>query len=117
MTLPRMAVKPHSTTQRWICHWALAAGVMVGVGREARALSRRAGHLAHIPRSKAPLPNPSGPPAQLAGVRWRANQWFENAPPHPPAFAGKGARSSRQEPPPTGTGGTEERRVGEEGFG
>src|SRR3546814_14637948 len=29
---------------------------------------------------KAPLPNPSGPPAQLACVRWRANQWFANAP-------------------------------------
>src|SRR3546814_2649967 len=31
----------------------------------------------------APLPSPSGPPAQLACVRWRANQWFANAPPHP----------------------------------
>src|SRR3546814_15837264 len=79
MTLPRMAVKPHSTTQRWICHWALAAGVMVGVGREARALSRRAGHLAHIPRSKTSLPNPSGPPDQLAGGSWRAHPWFAKA--------------------------------------
>src|SRR3546814_8147750 len=32
---------------------------------------------------KTPLPSPSGPPAQLACVRWRANQWFANAPPHP----------------------------------
>src|SRR3546814_13078490 len=32
---------------------------------------------------KAPLPNPSGPPAQLACVRRRASQWLARAPPHP----------------------------------
>src|SRR3546814_13380141 len=38
MSLPRMAVKPHSTTHRWICHWALADGVMVGAGRAAACI-------------------------------------------------------------------------------
>src|SRR3546814_20814218 len=37
--------------------------------------------LALIP--KAPLPNPSGPPAQLACVRRPATPWFASAPPHP----------------------------------
>src|SRR3546814_4546820 len=32
---------------------------------------------------KAPLPSPSGPPAQLACVRRRASQWLASAPPHP----------------------------------
>src|SRR3546814_336090 len=41
---------------------------------------------------KAPLPNPSGPPAQLACVRWRANQWFANAPPHPLPSQGRGLK-------------------------
>src|SRR3546814_206366 len=41
---------------------------------------------------KAPLPNPSGPPAQLACVRGRANQWFANAPPHPLPSQGRGLK-------------------------
>src|SRR3546814_20069563 len=32
---------------------------------------------------QTPLPNPSGPPPRLACVRWRANHWFANEPPHP----------------------------------
>src|SRR3546814_5173401 len=44
---------------------------------------------------KTPLPNPSGPPAQLAGVRRRANQWFASAPPHPLPSQGR-----EQEPSP-----------------
>ena len=28
ITLPMMAVKPHSRTQKWIWRWALRAGVM-----------------------------------------------------------------------------------------
>src|SRR3546814_4942645 len=41
---------------------------------------------------KTPLPNPSGPPARLACVRWRANQWFANAPPHPLPSQGRGLK-------------------------
>src|SRR3546814_6847441 len=41
---------------------------------------------------KTPLPDPSGPPAQLACVRRRANQWFASAPPHPLPSQGRGQK-------------------------
>src|SRR3546814_13455531 len=44
---------------------------------------------------KTPLPNPSGPPARLACVRWRANQWFANAPPHPLPSQGRGLKERK----------------------
>src|SRR3546814_12639719 len=39
---------------------------------------------------KTPLPNPSGPPAQLACVRRRASQWLANESPDPLLSHGRG---------------------------
>src|SRR3546814_1222964 len=39
------------------------------------------------------------PPAQLACVRWRANQWFANAPPHPLPSQERGLKLAAQAAP------------------
>src|SRR3546814_6200295 len=50
---------------------------------------------------QAPLPNPSAPPAHLACVHWRANQWFANAPPHPLPSQGRGQKIAASAATPT----------------
>src|SRR5690606_2414046 len=70
ISLPRMGVKPHSSTHRWICSWAFAVGV-IGM----RALSPKRpvpddvrGFPAHRPRGKLP-PTPVMPGTTMPSVR------------------------------------------------
>src|SRR6476659_72754 len=66
ISLPRMAVKPHSRTQKWIWSWALVVGFMGDRAAKRKYVRGRRGY-ARASHARRALPALPAPPRRVHG--------------------------------------------------